>query len=128
MRPANFAAKTDVYCVTEDNLKEKMEAQLKGNHIVCSEVLEEIMEESIRIFWEFVKADKDETPWMLKGLLGTHVQLQDPSDFKFMANVQSNLQKVDDGLHLVWSFCPSFHCKENKEKTSKNKVHALCIN
>ncbi|XP_009393698.2 uncharacterized protein LOC103979322 [Musa acuminata AAA Group] len=84
--------------IREDNLKEKMEAQLKGNHIVCSEVLEEIMEESIRIFWEFVKADKDETPWMLKGLLGTHVQLQDPSDFKFMANVQSNLQKKEKKL------------------------------
>ncbi|RWW58647.1 hypothetical protein BHE74_00034460 [Ensete ventricosum] len=74
MRRANFAAKTDGYCVTEDNLKEKMEAQLK---------------------------DKDETPWMLKGLIGTHVQLQDPADFKLMANIQSNLQKVDDGLHLV---------------------------
>ncbi|RRT72628.1 hypothetical protein B296_00034395, partial [Ensete ventricosum] len=98
---ANFAAKTDGYCVTEDNLKEKMEAQLKGNRIVCSDVLEEIMEESIRVFWEFVKADKDETPWMLKGLIGTHVQLQDPADFKLMANIQSNLQKVDDGLHLV---------------------------
>ncbi|RWW32233.1 hypothetical protein GW17_00003111 [Ensete ventricosum] len=74
MRHANFAAKTDGYCVTEDNLKEKMEAQLK---------------------------DKDETPWMLKGLIGTHVQLQDPADFNLMANIQSNLQKVDDGLHLV---------------------------
>ncbi|KAJ8493672.1 hypothetical protein OPV22_015393 [Ensete ventricosum] len=84
--------------VREDNLKEKMEAQLKGNRIVCSDVLEEIMEESIRVFWEFVKADKDETPWMLKGLIGTHVQLQDPADFNLMANIQSNLQKKEKKL------------------------------
>ncbi|CAL9113972.1 unnamed protein product [Musa textilis] len=110
--------------IREDNLKDKMEAQLKGNRTVCSEVLEEIMEESIRIFWEFVKADKDETPWMLKGLLGTHVQLQDPDDFKFMASTQSNLQKKEKKLKDILRIrnCLVKKFKRPKEDRSNQDV------
>ncbi|URD71914.1 hypothetical protein MUK42_09931 [Musa troglodytarum] len=110
--------------IREDNLKDKMEAQLKGNRTVCSKVLEEIMEESIRIFWEFVKADKDETPWMLKGLLGTHVQLQDPDDFKFMASTQSNLQKKEKKLKDILRIrnCLVKKFKRPKEDRSNQDV------
>lgn len=75
-----------------------MEEQRKGNDAITSEMLEDIMEESIRIFWEFVKADKDETPVILKGLLRAHVELQDPSDYELMMDIQAILQKV--GLHF----------------------------
>lgn len=75
-------------------MKDKLEDDQKGNYIVRSEELEDIMEESIRIFWEFVKADKDETPVILKGLVGPQVELQDPSDYSFMMQLHSTLQKV----------------------------------
>jgi Protein of unknown function (DUF1666) len=78
----------------EDNLKEKLEDDQKGNYIITSEELEDIMEESIRVFWEFVKADKDETPVILKGLVGPQVELQDPSDYNLMMRLHSILQKV----------------------------------
>lgn len=52
------------------------------------------MEESIRVFWEFVKADKNEMPVILKGLVGPQVELQDPSDYDFMMHLHSVLQKV----------------------------------
>lgn len=81
-----------------------MEDQGNGNYVVTSEILEDIMEESIRIFWEFVKADKDETPGILKGLMGTHVELQDAADSELMTDIHSNLHKVDCDLHLIWSF------------------------
>lgn len=62
---------------------------------VSGEKMEEIMEESIRMFWEFVKADKDETLGILKGFMGTHVELQDPSDFDLVEDIQFDLHKVD---------------------------------
>ncbi|WOL20279.1 hypothetical protein Cni_G29083 [Canna indica] len=84
--------------IREDSLKEKREDQRKGNHVITSEILEEIMEESIGIFWEFVKADKDETPGILKGLMGPRVEFQDPTDSEFMAEIQSNLHKKEKKL------------------------------
>lgn len=84
--------------IKEDCLKTKMEEKMKGDDAITSEMLEEIMEESIRIFWEFVKADKDETSIILKGLIGSHVELQDPSDFRLMSEIQTSLQKKEKKL------------------------------
>jgi hypothetical protein len=80
----------------EDSLKDRMEDQRKGNHVITSEELEEIMEEAMRILWEFIKADKVETTpaSVLKGLSSTHVELQDPSDHDLMAHIHATLQKV----------------------------------
>ncbi|XP_074584712.1 uncharacterized protein LOC141840574 isoform X2 [Curcuma longa] len=74
----------------EDCFKDKMLGDGQGAN---GEKMEEIMEESIRIFWEFVKADKDETPGILRGFLGTHVELQDPSDFDLVEDIQFDLHK-----------------------------------
>lgn len=71
-----------------------MEEQRKGNYSITSDELEDIMEESIRLFWEFVKADKDETPGLLKGLMAPQVELQEPSDYELMMHIHSILQKV----------------------------------
>ncbi|URE15678.1 hypothetical protein MUK42_03559 [Musa troglodytarum] len=80
--------------IREDGTREKMEDHQKGCCDITSEMMEDIMEESIRIFWEFVKADKDETPGILKGFMGSHVDLQDPSDSDLMEDIQSDLRKV----------------------------------
>ncbi|XP_042458434.1 uncharacterized protein LOC122042396 isoform X1 [Zingiber officinale] len=84
--------------VREDTLKEKLEDKSKGNFVVTIETLEDIMEESIRIFWEFVKADKDETPGFLKVLMGAHAELEDPTDSKLMEDIQINLDKKEKRL------------------------------
>ncbi|XP_017697685.2 uncharacterized protein LOC103703171 [Phoenix dactylifera] len=84
--------------IKEDCLKDKLEEQRKGNDAITSDMLEDIMEESITIFWEFVKADKDETPVILKGLLRTQVELQDPSDYELMIDIQAILQKKEKKL------------------------------
>lgn len=80
-----------VHSIAEDTLKEKLEDKSKGNFVVTIETLEDIMEESIRIFWEFVKAD---TPGFLKVLMGAHAELEDPTDSKLMEEIQINLDKV----------------------------------
>lgn len=78
----------------EDCKNDKIEEQKKGSYAITSELLEEIMEESIRVLWEFIKADKDETPVILKSLIGSQVELQDPSDYETLVTAQKILQKV----------------------------------
>ncbi|XP_009381895.2 uncharacterized protein LOC103969991 [Musa acuminata AAA Group] len=110
--------------IREDSSKEKMEDQGDGNYIVTSEILEDIMEESIRIFWEFVKADKDETPGILKGLMGTHVELQDAADSELMTDIHSNLHKKEKKLKdiLRTGNCLVKKFKKPKEDRSNQDI------
>ncbi|KAF8657695.1 hypothetical protein HU200_059851 [Digitaria exilis] len=86
--------------IKEDSLKDRMEDQRKGNHVITSEELEYIMEEAMHILWEFIKADKvDATPsTVLKGFSSAHVELQDPSDHDLMAHIHAALQKKEKRL------------------------------
>lgn len=83
-------------------MNDRKEEKRKGHYAITSEMLEDIMEESIRVFWDFVKADKDETSIILKGLIGNQVELQDPSDFELVSEIQASLQKVKF-LIFLWS-------------------------
>ncbi|KAJ0988308.1 hypothetical protein J5N97_006664 [Dioscorea zingiberensis] len=84
--------------IKEDCMKEKMEELKKGNNAITGEMLEEILEETINVLWDFIKSDKDETPVILRGLLRTQVELQDPSDFKIMVDAQAILLKKERKL------------------------------
>uniref|UniRef100_A0A0E0ES63 Uncharacterized protein n=1 Tax=Oryza meridionalis TaxID=40149 RepID=A0A0E0ES63_9ORYZ len=84
--------------IKEDSLKDRMEDQRKGNYVITSEELEEIMEECMRVFWEFIRSDKVETTSVLKGLSSTHVELQDPLDHDLMMHIHSTLQKKEKRL------------------------------
>jgi len=101
------------FWVTEDSLKDRMEDQRKGNYVITSEELEDIMEEAMHIMWEFIKADRVETTTtsVLKGLSSTHVEVQDPMDHDLMAHINSTLQKVrlrhSAGLQAKYLFCYS---------------------
>jgi hypothetical protein len=80
-----------------------MEDQRKGNFVITSEELEYVMEESMHILWEFIKADRAETPAtsVLKGLSSPHVELQDPLDHDLMMHIHATLQKVRLTLHSI---------------------------
>ncbi|CAN6217647.1 unnamed protein product [Urochloa humidicola] len=86
--------------IKEDSLKDRMEDQRKGNYVITSEGLEDIMEEAMHILWEFIKADKIETTptSVLKGLSSTHVELQDPLDHDLFAHIHAALQKKEKRL------------------------------
>ncbi|KAJ6823981.1 uncharacterized protein M6B38_129985 [Iris pallida] len=109
----------------EDCLKEKMEGWEKGSDAITSEVLEDIMEESIRTFWDFIKADnKYESSAILKSLIGgDHAELQDPSDYHLMADVQATLQKMDKKLKdiLKTGNCLAKKLKKRREDGSSNQ-------
>lgn len=75
-------------------MKDKKKRIGRTDDAITSDMLVEIMEESIRIFWRFVRADKHETNVILKYQKGTQVELQDPADSELLSEVRTNLQKV----------------------------------
>lgn len=83
----------------EDSLKEQKRAKRKGpdNDTITSDMLVEIMEESIRIFWRFVRADKLES----KGRKGTHVELQNPEESQLFIEIRTSLQKKEKRLKEI---------------------------
>ncbi|KAK8934750.1 hypothetical protein KSP39_PZI015125 [Platanthera zijinensis] len=81
----------------EDFLKENFENR-ESENAVTGEMLEDVMEKAIDIFWEFVKAEKHETPLLLKILIKNNVEVQEPSDYLLMEEIQSDLQKKEKKL------------------------------
>ncbi|CAA2981190.1 uncharacterized protein LOC111376143 [Olea europaea subsp. europaea] len=82
--------------IREDRFKDKCKARKKENteeNFVTSDLLVEIVGESIRIFWQFVEADKDcnieikRTP-----------ELHDPEDLQLLIEIRKILQKKERKL------------------------------
>lgn len=78
----------------------------RGDYAITSDVLVEIIEESIRIFWRFVRADKDCSSTNAKcRKWPPHVELQNPEDSELLMEVRANLQKVSSCQSIF--FIPS---------------------
>ncbi|KAK4743217.1 hypothetical protein SAY87_001218 [Trapa incisa] len=90
--------------IREDSVKMKNKRRMerkgkgKGEFGVSSDMLVEILEESIRVFWRFIRSDKDSTQ---KGRNPSHPQLQDLADSEVFAEVQTVLQKKEKKLEEV---------------------------
>lgn len=82
-------------------MKKKTRMEGKGDFGVSSDMLVEILEESIRIFWRFVRLDKDANRLIQKGRKSGHPELQDPADSEMLAEVQTTLQKVRPGTRVL---------------------------
>ncbi|KAA8529427.1 hypothetical protein F0562_033774 [Nyssa sinensis] len=86
-----------VPAIKDDCLKDK-ESRVEEKDVIPIAMLTEIIEESMRTFWEFLRADKDEANVILKGFQGTHVDLQAPSDSELLMDIKSSLQKKEKRL------------------------------
>ncbi|KAK3030859.1 hypothetical protein RJ639_035788 [Escallonia herrerae] len=86
--------------IREDSSKERKKARRseRGDYAITTDMLVEIIEASIRIFWRFVKADKDCTSVIVKGRKRQMVALQDPADSELLMQVQKSLQKRERKL------------------------------
>ncbi|KAK3036637.1 hypothetical protein RJ639_030206 [Escallonia herrerae] len=86
--------------IREDSSKERKKARRseRGDYAITTDMLVEIIEASIRIFWRFVKADKDCTSVIVKGRKRPMVALQDPADSELLIQVQKSLQKKERKL------------------------------
>lgn len=78
--------------MAEDNLKGKRKAMKleMDEYVITSDMLVEIVEESIRIFWRFVRADKDCAVASVSG----HKRVAEVEDLSLLAEIKKILQKV----------------------------------
>lgn len=87
--------KTNFGLMAEDCLKDKNTGRKKetDEYVITSDMLVEMVEESIRIFWLFVRSDKDCTTVSING----HKKVPDlhsPEDLKLLLQLRKILQKV----------------------------------
>ncbi|KAA0053756.1 uncharacterized protein E6C27_scaffold135G001360 [Cucumis melo var. makuwa] len=67
-----------------------------GYEAIRSDMLVEMLQESIRVIWQFIRADKDchhSTNGSLKRPKKLQVELQDPADEQLLTHIQIDLQK-----------------------------------
>ncbi|CAL0325924.1 unnamed protein product [Lupinus luteus] len=89
--------------IREDNYKDKKKFRKReaDKNAITSDILVEILEESIRTIWRFIKADKDTSTMSHKGLRETQVELQNSTDFELLVEIQTNLEKKEKKLREV---------------------------
>ncbi|KAL2570667.1 hypothetical protein GLYMA_18G259000v4 [Glycine max] len=86
--------------IREDNAKDKRKFRKReaDKDAITSDMLVEILEESIRTIWRFIRADKDASSLALKGQRENQVELQDPSDSQILVEIRTDLQKKEKRL------------------------------
>ncbi|XP_073262019.1 uncharacterized protein [Populus alba] len=101
MRKLDILSYQKVYAM-KDSMKDK-KARRKGrdDDSITSDMLVEIMEESIRIFWRFVRSDKDAQNVISKGRKGTQIEPQDPTELELLTEVRTIFQKKERRLKDV---------------------------
>lgn len=90
----------------EDSAKDrkKMRKRDTDEDAITSGMLVEILEESIRTIWRFIRADKDASNVTVKGVKENQTELQDPADSELLAEVRAELQKVIKFINIVGCF------------------------
>ncbi|KAK3212704.1 hypothetical protein Dsin_017410 [Dipteronia sinensis] len=111
--------------IREDNLKDRKKARTKGrdNYAITSDMLVEIMEESIRIFWRFVRADNKDTNIVIqKSRKGTQIEPQDTLDLELLSQVRTCLQKKEKKLKDILRSGNCILRKFQKQEDSSDQV------
>lgn len=75
--------------IADDSLKDKKGRKSYGEDAITSPMLTEIIEESMSVYWDFLRADKAETDVILKG-----PGLQDSIDSELLTDIRTDFQKV----------------------------------
>ncbi|KAK3223049.1 hypothetical protein Dsin_010074 [Dipteronia sinensis] len=77
--------------IKDDSMKDKMERRRDENDTITSPMLTEIIDESMRVFWEFLRADKDGT----NDVNSRNPELQDSIDLELLTDIRTDFQKKD---------------------------------
>ncbi|MCL7034339.1 hypothetical protein MKW94_010458 [Papaver nudicaule] len=109
--------------VVKEDSKDK-DGRRRKDAITCSMLLQ-IIEESMRILWEFLRADKSEGNMILKGLLGPQIKLHVPEDAELLVNVQTTLQKKEKKLKEIMRIgnCIVRKFQKQHEEHSSSQAH-----
>ncbi|KAE9449275.1 hypothetical protein C3L33_18824, partial [Rhododendron williamsianum] len=111
--------------VIREDTRDRKKAMKRGDYAITSDVLVEIIEESIRIFWRFVRADKDCSSMIAKCRKGPpRVELQNPEDSKLLMEVRANLQKKEKKLRELLR-CGSCILKRFQKSNEDGSDHVL---
>ncbi|CAN7122932.1 unnamed protein product [Brassica rapa subsp. narinosa] len=104
--------------------KSNMKCRNEGEFAVKIETLREIILESMRVFWEFLCADKDEFSSVMKVSHQTQVSPQDPLDLELLTEMRTNLQKKEKKLKEILrsQSCIVKKFKKNESKSSSARV------
>ncbi|XP_050277106.1 uncharacterized protein LOC126718798 [Quercus robur] len=84
--------------IRDDCFKEKKVRRDEEEDAISSSMLAKIIEDSLRVFWEFVRADKDEKNVILNSPHQNHINLQHAADLEVLMNTRSDLQKKEKKL------------------------------
>ncbi|KAG8384702.1 hypothetical protein BUALT_Bualt04G0145500 [Buddleja alternifolia] len=107
--------------IREDNMKDKRKARKRegDEYAITSEMLVETVEESIRIFWRLVRADKD-CAQAATNSNKKMPELHNPEDLKLLLEVKKNLQKKERKVKdlLRSENCILKKLRRNKEEDS----------
>ncbi|XP_023528457.1 uncharacterized protein LOC111791379 isoform X2 [Cucurbita pepo subsp. pepo] len=82
---------------TRDKTRDKRKARKgkeDGYEAITSDILVEILQESIRVIWQFIRADKDHSN-TTKRSKKFQVKLQNPADKQLLTEIQTDLQKKE---------------------------------
>lgn len=76
--------------------RNKARTREKDDYSITNDMLVEMLEESIRIFWRFVRADKDCYSVMAKakGQKVIHPEVQEEDDLELLLEIRKSLEKV----------------------------------
>lgn len=79
----------------EDSKEQKKARKRDGESgVITSDMILEMLEESIRTIWRFIRADKYTHNLLPKSRRGMEIELQDPADSELLVKVQTELQTV----------------------------------
>ncbi|XP_021299890.1 uncharacterized protein LOC110428385 [Herrania umbratica] len=94
---------------------------------VSSEMLTDIIEESMQVFWEFLRADKDEANATSKTPQQARVAPHDPTDFELLMDVRTDLQKREKRLKDIQRSTNCIIKKLQRQHHGNLLDHALFI-
>ncbi|XP_031274391.1 uncharacterized protein LOC116132857 isoform X2 [Pistacia vera] len=102
-RVQNYVESRRAYCnllqvpaIKDDNLKDKKGRGRDEEDTITSAMLTEIIKESIRVFWEFLRADKCEADVTLNS-----PELQDSIDSELLIDIRTDFQKKEKRLKEI---------------------------
>ncbi|XP_039059589.1 uncharacterized protein LOC120203346 [Hibiscus syriacus] len=95
---------------------------------VSSEMLKDFIEESMHVFWEFLRADKDEPESTSKARFQSQVAPHEPIDFDLLKDVRTDLQKKEKRLKEIQRGAKCVIKKFQRQEHQGNLLdHALFI-
>ncbi|XP_039023637.1 uncharacterized protein LOC120156387 [Hibiscus syriacus] len=95
---------------------------------VSSEMLKDIIEESMHVFWEFLRANKDEPNSTSKAPFQSQVAPHDPIDLDLLMDVKTDLQKKEKRLKEIQRGTNCIIKKFQRQQHQGNLLdHALFI-